>query len=147
MLDDALKSGRCTSPRTLHELGKLHDQDAAQVQSLLASGAEITRATVSGLRSTQRASPTTSPSASAPAPAYLINQAVAACDRLERALERLDASDPSMGAHPEVNALLTRVAGIAERWRQGSDRQTPSQVERWAHGEWSEWDERGWMAG
>ncbi len=24
VLDDALKSGRCTSPRTLHELGKLH---------------------------------------------------------------------------------------------------------------------------
>lgn len=52
-LDDALKSGRCTSPRTLHELGKLHDQDPAQVQSLLASGAEISRATVSALRSTQ----------------------------------------------------------------------------------------------
>lgn len=128
VLDDALKSGRCTSPRTLHELGKLHDQNPAQVQSLLASGAEITRSTVTGLRSGRPAPPAKQPSGSAPA--KLVAQAVAACDRLEQALKRLDASDPSMPAHPEVDALLARFAGITQRWRQGSDRQTPSQAER-----------------
>ena len=51
VLDDALKSGRCTSPRTLHELSKLHADSPDQVQALLASGAEITRATVSAIRS------------------------------------------------------------------------------------------------
>ena len=46
-LDEASKSGRCTSPRTLHELSKLRDEQPEQVQSLLASGSEITRVTVS----------------------------------------------------------------------------------------------------
>jgi ParB family transcriptional regulator, chromosome partitioning protein len=34
-LDEALRSGRCTSPRTLHELSKLHVDKPEQVQSLL----------------------------------------------------------------------------------------------------------------
>jgi ParB family transcriptional regulator, chromosome partitioning protein len=49
-LDEALKSGRYTSPRTLHELSKLHADNPEQVQSLLDSGAEITRTAVSALR-------------------------------------------------------------------------------------------------
>ena len=51
VLDDALKSGRCTSPRTLHELSKLHADRPDQVLALLASGADITRASVSAIRS------------------------------------------------------------------------------------------------
>ena len=51
-LGEALKSGRCTSPRTLHELSKLRDEQPEQVQSLLASGAEIMRVAVSVLRAT-----------------------------------------------------------------------------------------------
>lgn len=121
VLDDAMKSGRCTSPRTLHELGKLHDQIPEQVQSLLASGAEITRAAVSGLRATRHARSAKDPSGSAPA--KCIAQAIAACD-LEEALERLDLSDLGMAANPEVAALLARLDGIAERRRCGSDGQT-----------------------
>ncbi len=49
-LDEALKSGRCTSPRTLHELSKLRDEQPEQMKDLLASGSEITRAAVSALR-------------------------------------------------------------------------------------------------
>jgi ParB family transcriptional regulator, chromosome partitioning protein len=49
-LDVALKSGRCTSPRTLHELSKFHDNNPNQVQGLLASGSDITCATVSAMR-------------------------------------------------------------------------------------------------
>ena len=49
-LDDALQSGRCISPRTLHELSKLHADNPQQVQNLLASGSEITRTAVSALR-------------------------------------------------------------------------------------------------
>lgn len=128
MLDDALKSGRCTSPRTLHELATLHGQAPETVQSLLASGAEITRARVSGLRSARTAPPTTGPSALAPA--KLLAQAAVACDRLEQALERLDPSDPSMVPQPELEALLDRVEGIAQRWRRGADCPTPAQAER-----------------
>lgn len=127
-LDDALKSGRCTSPRTLHELGKLHDQDPAQVQSLLASGAEITRATVAALRETRSAPPMKN--RSAPAPAKLIAHALTACDRLEKALGCIEPSDPSMTARPEFDALRARIEGITQRWLQGSDRPTPSQAER-----------------
>ena len=49
-LDEALKSGRCTSPRTPHELGKLRDEHPEKVQNLLASGSETTRTAVSVLR-------------------------------------------------------------------------------------------------
>lgn len=123
VLDDAMKSGRCTSPRTLHELGKLHDQNPEQVQSLLASGAEITRAAVSGLRATRPARSAKDPSGSAPA--NRIAQAIEACDRLEEALRHLDLSDIGLAANHEVAALVARLDGIAQRWRCGSDRQTP----------------------
>ena len=128
VLDDALKSGRCTSPRTLHELSKLHGDSPGQVQALLASGAEITRASVSAIRS----------AAGEPAPAdpavspldKLIAQANAACDRLERALNRITPPDASLDATPQLIALRGRVETITQRWLQGSDRQTPSQAER-----------------
>ena len=127
-LDDALKSGRCTSPRTLHELCKLHADRPGQVHALLASGAEITRAAVSAIRSVAGEAAPTLPTASSPD--KLIAQANAACDRLERALSRVKPSDDEAVTSPEWVALRTRVAGITRRWLQGSDRQTPSQIER-----------------
>ncbi|HEY8706380.1 MAG TPA: ParB/RepB/Spo0J family partition protein [Burkholderiaceae bacterium] len=78
VLDDALKSGRCTSPRTLHELRKLHADSPSHVQALLASGAEITRATVSAIRSASDEVAATEPVESPPD--KLIAQANAACD-------------------------------------------------------------------
>ena len=63
-------------------------------------------------------------------PDKLIAQANAACDRLERALSRIKPPDASPVAAPELIALRSRVEGIATRWLQGSDRQTPSQAER-----------------
>ena len=128
VLDDALKSGRCTSPRTLHELRKLHADSPNQVRALLASGAEITRATVSAIRAASDESAPTEPVAS-PID-KLIAQANAACDRLERALSRIRPLEADTVTSPELNALRARVEGIAKRWLQGSDRQTPSQAER-----------------
>lgn len=128
VLDDALKSGRCTSPRTLHELSKLHADRPDQVCALLAGEGDITRASVSAIRSAAD-----EPVANHPAvtqPDKLIAQAIAACDRLERALRRIRPSDTSPIAAPELIALRGRVEGIATRWLQGSDRQTPSQAER-----------------
>jgi ParB family transcriptional regulator, chromosome partitioning protein len=122
-LDDALKAGRCTSPRTLHELSKLHADNPEQVQSLLDSGAEITRTAVSALRAEPDAG---AASEDAPAPSYkLIAQADAACDRLERALGRIQPSNSYKVALPELIALRIRVEDITKRWLQGSDRQTP----------------------
>jgi ParB family transcriptional regulator, chromosome partitioning protein len=128
VLDEALKSGRYTSPRTLHELGKLHAEDSVQVANLLSSGVEITRAKVTALRA---APPTPSvKEASGSASAELIARALVACDRFEQALRRIDPSNLGTAANPELDALLARLEGIAQRWLQGSDRQTPSQTER-----------------
>lgn len=128
VIDDALKSGRCTSPRTLHELSKLHADSPDQVQALLASGAEITRAAVSAIRSASgEAAPTVSNGSS---PDTRVAHANAACDRLERVLSRIKPPDASSIAAPELIALRGRVEAITTRWLQGSDRQTPSQAER-----------------
>lgn len=128
VLNDALKSGRCTSPRTLHELRTLHGDSPDEVQALLASGAEITRAAVSAIRSAADEAAPTVPKRSSPDTP--IAQANAACDRLERALSRIKPPDASSIAAPELIALRSRVEAITRRWLQGSDRQTPSQAER-----------------
>ena len=123
-LDEALKSGRCTSPRTLHELSKLHADKPEQVKCLLDSGAQITRTAVSALRAEPDAS-----AASEDAPSSsnkLIAQANAACDRLERALSRIQPSNSYKAALPELIALRIRVEDITKRWLSGSDRQTPT---------------------
>jgi ParB family transcriptional regulator, chromosome partitioning protein len=123
-LDEALKSGRCTSPRTLHELSKLHADKPERVQSLLDSGAEITRTAVSALRADPDAG---AASEDAPSPSNkLIAQANAACDRLERALGRIQPSNSYKVALPELIALRIRAEDITRRWLQGSDRQTPT---------------------
>jgi ParB family chromosome partitioning protein len=126
-LDEALKSGRCTSPRTLHELSKLHADSLGQVQALLASGAEITRTAVSALRASPEEIAPTEPAASPPN--KLIAQANAACDRLVRALGRIKPSNANTVALPELIALRIRVEDITKHWLQGSDRQTPPQTE------------------
>ncbi len=128
VLDDALKSGRCTSPRTLHELSKLHADRPGQVHALLASEAEITRASVSAIRSAADEPAPAEPAVSPPD--KLITQANAACDRLERALSRIKPPDASTVAAPELIALRSGVEAITTRWLQGSARQTPSQAER-----------------
>lgn len=128
VLDDALRSGRCTSPRTLHELSKLYADSPNQVQALLASGAEITRSTVSAFRSAADDAGPTEPVVSSPD--KWVAQANAACDRLERALSRIKPPDASTIAAPDLIALRSRVEGITTCWLQGSDRQIPSQAER-----------------
>ena len=123
-LDEALKSGRCTSPRTLHELSQLHDHNPKQVQELLASGSDITRTTVSALRAAGRSDGGASAEASSPAD-KLIARAHAACDRLERAIRCIQPGSVYKVALPELIALRIRVEDLPKHWPQGSDRQTP----------------------
>ncbi len=98
------------------------------MHALLASNADITRASVSAIRSAADEPVANEPAVSLPD--KLIAQANAACDRLERALSRIKPCDASPTVAPELIALRGRVEGIATRWLQGSDRQTPSQTER-----------------
>jgi hypothetical protein len=106
----------------------LHADSPDRVQALLDSGAEITRAAVSAIRSAADEATPVMPAAVAAD--KLIVRANAACDRLERALGHINPPDEGTIAAPELIALRSRVEAIATRWLQGSDRQTPSQAER-----------------
>jgi ParB family transcriptional regulator, chromosome partitioning protein len=111
-LDNALKAGRCTSPRTLHELSQLHAVALERVQTLVDGDAPITRAAVAALKAARQTD--------------ALARAHMACDRLERALTRVDGPPPYTVALPELVALRIRVEDIARKWLWGSDRQTPS---------------------
>jgi ParB family transcriptional regulator, chromosome partitioning protein len=122
-LDQALKTGRCTPPRTLHELSKLHEVEPDKVRALGASDAEITRAAVAAIKDESTAL-SAKPKAGRQDDA--LARAHAACDRLERALARIDGPPPYTVALPELVALRIRVEDISRKWLWGSDRQTPS---------------------
>jgi len=122
-LDQALKAGRCTSPRTLHELSQLHEVAPEQVQALVDGEAAITRAAVAELKADRAAHEAKSKAARQ---TDALARAHAACDRLERALARIDGPPPYTVALPELVALRIRVEDITRNWLWGSDRQTPS---------------------
>jgi len=122
-LDDAMRSGRITSPRTLHELSNLHAEQPNQVSNLLSGGAELTRSRVAAFRT---ASQTGRASDAAVSPANkLVKQINDACDRLERTLGRMTHLSAERTALPELIALRTRIEDIAKLWLKGSDGQTP----------------------
>jgi ParB family transcriptional regulator, chromosome partitioning protein len=81
-LDEAMRSGRCTSPRTLHELSKPSQEQPERIRALVASDAEITRNTVAELRAMPAVA-----SEAMPRPtrtASLIAKANTSCARLEQ---------------------------------------------------------------
>ena len=125
-LDEALKSGRCTSPRTLHELSKLQQARPEEVQQLLTSGSEITRTAVSAVRALPTEISPTNPTGSSRDKRVV--EANAACDRLERALGRITPPNSYQVALPELIALRIRVEDITKHWLQGSDGQAPLQT-------------------
>lgn len=109
-LDDALKSGRCTSPRTLYELSKLHEVQPERVKALVSGDSQITRATVATMRAEQAPAATrTRPKRSAPS---LLAQANSACARLELALSRIKQVEHEL-VDAELVAVRQRVARLA----------------------------------
>jgi ParB family chromosome partitioning protein len=100
-LDDALKSGRCTSPRTLYELGKLHQAQPEQVTALLAGEADITRVTVAAVRARRTA------------PSMLV-QANGQCARLEQTLTRIKQVEQEFAA-ADLDALRQRLSTLLNR--------------------------------
>ena len=109
-LDQAMQSGRCTSPRTLHELSRLHDETPEAVQALVASGAEITRTRVAALR--ESAGPVRAATAAPKSSASLLTQAHAVCTRLELALDRVQHA--GLG-ETDLEALRNRVTNLVKR--------------------------------
>jgi ParB family chromosome partitioning protein len=121
VLDQALRSGRCESPRTLHELSRLHGEQPEQVAALVAGTEPITREAVASLRDAARI---VAPEAGRPAPtpqrpdkmAQALARASGLCDRLDAALQRLNWSGGIDALpHDQVLALRQRVAELAAR--------------------------------
>jgi ParB family chromosome partitioning protein len=113
-LDAAMHAGRCTSPRTLHELSKLQRIEPDRVQTLLAGEAEITRSAVAAIRADS--SPTATPARKQEKRQQvgLLAAAITACERLESALDRL-AKAESHFAEADLVSLKQRVAELARR--------------------------------
>lgn len=121
VLDQALRSGRCESPRTLHELSRLHEEQPEQVATLVAGTKPITREAVASLRDSAR---TVTPAADKAASlqqrpdkmAQALARASGLCDRLDAALQRLNRSGGIDALpHDQLLALRQRVAELAAR--------------------------------
>jgi ParB family transcriptional regulator, chromosome partitioning protein len=120
-LDQALKTGRCTSPRTLHELSKMHETEPEKVRALVCGDVEITRSAVAAIKA-ERSEPANMPTVSVRPDA--IARAHAACGRLEQALAQIERPPESALAPRELVALRIRIQTLATSLLQGSDRQT-----------------------
>ena len=121
VLDQALRSGRCESPRTLHELSRLHEEQPEQVAALVAATEPITREAVASLRDAARmvAPASDKPAQTPPRPdkmAQALARATGLCERLDAALQRLNRSGGIDALpHDQVQALRQRVAELAAR--------------------------------
>lgn len=121
VLDKAFRNGRCESPRTLHELSRLHEEQPEQVAALVAGTEPITREAVASLRDAARI---VAPAADRPPPtpprpdkmAQALARATGLCERLDAALQRLNRSGGiDVLPHDQVMALRQRVAELAAR--------------------------------
>jgi ParB family transcriptional regulator, chromosome partitioning protein len=101
ILDEALKSGRCKSPKTLYELGKLHRAQPEQVKALIAGESEITRTVVAAVRAQRSA-------------ASLLVQANSQCALLEQTLTLIKQAEQELG-EADLSALWQRVANLTDR--------------------------------
>ena len=111
-LDDALKSGRCTSPRTLYELSKLHEAQPDRAKALVTGECEITRAAIAAIRA-ERAPATVGARPQRNA-ASLLAQANSACARLELALTRIKQVEHDL-VEADLASLRQRLANLTSR--------------------------------
>jgi ParB family transcriptional regulator, chromosome partitioning protein len=121
VLRQALNAGRCTAPRTLYELGKLHEVHPERVADFVGGGQAITRDSVAALRDQlEAAAPVldTGPrprASQSDRSAQWLRQTQALCDRLDRAVARLARVAPNSRPAAELAALRERLAALAER--------------------------------
>lgn len=119
VLDQALKDGRCESPRTLHELRRLHEEQPEQVAALVTGTEPITREAVARLRDVSRMVAPAADKPPQPRPdkmAQALARASGLCERLDAALQRLNRSGGIDALpHDQVMALRQRVAELAAR--------------------------------
>jgi ParB family chromosome partitioning protein len=111
-LDDALKSGRCTSPRTLYELSKLHEAQPDRAKALVTGECEITRAAIAAIWAEQ--APATLGVRPQRNAASLLAQANSACARLELALTRIKQVEHDL-VEADLATLRQRLANLTNR--------------------------------
>ena len=118
VVDAAMKAGRCSSPRTLYELGKLHAAQPERVAELVAGTDPITRDVVAEVRNTA-AQPPAAASAHKPRTArpgraaQLLSRATGLCEKLDATLMRLGKADLDALPIDDVAALRQRVVQLA----------------------------------
>jgi ParB family chromosome partitioning protein len=112
-LDEALRSGRCTSPRTLYELAKLHATKPERVKAIVSGGGEITRKAVASLIKAPR-SPRAAPrkAVALRRPSSLAGQAGDLCTRLEALVGRMTKPGTPVTVD-ELATLRRRLADLA----------------------------------
>jgi ParB family transcriptional regulator, chromosome partitioning protein len=113
-LDAAMQAGRCTSPRTLHELSRLHRTEPDRVQTLLAGEAEITRSAVAAVRAESSPTSMSARRQEKRQQADLLAAAISACERLESALDRVSKAERGV-AESDLASLKQRVTELASR--------------------------------
>lgn len=120
VVDAAMKAGRCSSPRTLYELGKLHEAYPGRVAELLASTDPITRDAVADIRDAVAQAPVAEsagplPTARPGRAAQTLSRANELCERLDATLARLGRTDLDSLPADDVAALRQRLVELAHR--------------------------------
>jgi len=110
-LEAALRSGRCTSPRTLYELRKLHEQQPERVKAIAAGDSAITRTSVATLKTRRRPSKTPARRCAGSPGKPLVDQAHSLCTRLESLLAQMSSRGPA--AADDLASVRRRLADLA----------------------------------
>lgn len=113
-LDEALRSGRCTSSRTLYELAKLHETKPEQVRAIIKEGREVTRRAVGSLKKAPRSQRAT-PRKTAPDPkSPLADRARNLCTRLDSLLSQMTRAGAPVTPE-ELATVRRRLVDLASR--------------------------------
>ncbi len=119
VLDAALQTGRCSSPRTLYELSKLHAEQPERVAAMVAGTDPITREAVAGIRDAApaaRASQRAQLKGSQPnRVGQMLARASGLCDKLDAALTHLVKADRTALSADDLAALRRRISELASR--------------------------------
>jgi len=111
-LEEAYRSGRCTSPRTLYELAKLQKTKPERVKAIVHREGGITRSAVASLKKPSRRPRGASPKTVAPRRrTSLVDQANVLCARLESLLDRMTQPGAQV-ASDELACLRRRIVQL-----------------------------------
>jgi ParB family chromosome partitioning protein len=117
-LEEAFRSGRCTSPRTLYELAKLQKTRPEHVKAIVGREGEITRSAVSSIKKASRSCRVLRKTAASRRRTSLVDQANALCSRFESLLERMTKAGARV-TPDELAAVRRRLTELAARSEAG----------------------------